>query len=47
MRYSYNKTFAWSVEDWVAFDAATERIAVLDSATSDEIYTIYLLRPTH
>ncbi len=43
-RYSYNKTFAWSAEDWAAFSAATEHVATFDVATSDEIYAVYLLK---
>jgi hypothetical protein len=43
-RYSYNKTFTWSAEDWAAFDAATERVAILDLATSDEIFEVYILQ---
>ena len=44
-RFSYNKTFTWSAEDWVAFDAATQRVATFDQATSDEIYGVYVLQP--
>ena len=44
-RFSYNKTFTWSAEDWVAFETATQRVAIFDKATSDEIYGVYLLQP--
>ena len=44
-RFSYNKTFTWRAEDWVAFGTATQRIAIFDEATSDENYEVYWLRP--
>lgn len=41
LRFSYNKFFTWSAEDWATFEAATERVAKFDGVVGDEVYEVF------